>query len=222
MKYEFIDKQVELNDCSNFSLPNGVTSSKGVDSKGNFYYEFNHNKLGELGKLHLIPRSKGTQFLCAVVGEQGDPVTNKRQEILTSILIPVVKQLETVYGENAGYEPEQYFARTDTHLIESKMFPCEKCNKPTSLLVFAPDADNEGKLEDYNRRMFSKIKDFDVPTWIIGYGKDVIINGQPENECLIAKVWPKREKARIITSAELNPIIDGLMENHCLNAVAKV
>jgi hypothetical protein len=91
------------------------------------------------------------------------------------------------------------------------VMPCAKCGAITAMLIFA-DGDEESQLEDYARLMFAKVYELNVPTWIVGRERVIRTGGKT----LVLKIWPAREAARIIPSTELNPLLDELMETHCL------
>ena len=60
-----------------------------------------------------------------------------------------------------------------------------------------------------------KIKDLNVPTWIIGQEEEIIINGQFAGKSLVLKIWPEREEARVLNSIKLNSVVTKLMNSHC-------
>ena len=82
-------------------------------------------------------------------------------------------------------------------------------------LDYLSDTVTAGELEDYGRLMYSKVKDFNVPTWVVGKEKEIIIDGEFAGESLVLKIWPKREKTKFVNSIELNAVVDRLMNSHC-------
>ena len=83
-------------------------------------------------------------------------------------------------------------------------FQSEKCKATTAMLIMA-NAHTEDQLEDYARLMFTQVKELNVPTWVVCYEKEVVINGEKCGKSIVLKMWPRREAARVMLSTELNP-----------------
>jgi len=83
------------------------------------------------------------------------------------------------------------------------------------MLIFAPDAETKGRLEDYARMMYAKIKELNVPTWIVGMETAFIVNGKDLRKSLVLKVHPNREEAQSMMPDEVMNKVDKLMETHC-------
>ncbi len=82
-----------------------------------------------------------------------------------------------------------------------------------ALLVFAPDATDPGRFEDYARKMYPEYTHLNLPTWIIGPALgDGPLMDRPAD---MLKVWPAREPIRRMHPAEFNPIVDELAARHC-------
>jgi len=47
------------------------------------------------------------------------------------------------------------------------VIPSAKCGTITTMFIFA-DNDEESQLEYYARLMFAKVKELNVPTWVVG------------------------------------------------------
>ena len=94
--------------------------------------------------------------------------------------------------------------------------PCDRCGAPTAMLIIAPDAITADRLEDYARKMFSKVKELAIPAWVVGAEREVKVNDTLVGEALIMKIWPERKKAKVMLSTELNLQLDELMERHCM------
>ena len=45
--------------------------------------------------------------------------------------------------------------------------------------------------------MFPKVKETNVPTWIVGTEKEVTIDGKSAGEALVLKTWPVKEEPKI-------------------------
>jgi SEC-C motif len=44
-------------------------------------------------------------------------------------------------------------------VIESKIIPCERCGTVVAMLIFAPNATDPGRFEDYARKMYPQYLD---------------------------------------------------------------
>ncbi|WP_186002952.1 hypothetical protein [Mycobacterium sp. KBS0706] len=53
-------------------------------------------------------------------------------------------------------------------LLENKLLQCLRCGAGDGRLVFAPEATDLGRFEDYARMLYPTFAELDVPTWIIG------------------------------------------------------
>ena len=82
-------------------------------------------------------------------------------------------------------------------------------------LDYLSDTVTAGELEDYGRLMYSKVKDFNVPTWVVGKEKEIVIDGEFAEESLVLEMWAKREKTKVVNSIELNFVVERLMNSHC-------
>lgn len=80
-----------------------------------------------------------------------------------------------------------------------------------ALLIFADEATGHGGLEDCARLMYPKVKEMDLPTWVIGPTDEP----SPDSPADILKIWPEREPMQRLRPDEFNPIIDELAKAHC-------
>ena len=184
-------------------LPNGTQS-----------YVFRHDELGELGRILVVPHGTQSQICCEVVGEPDDPMTKKRQAIFEPISRELVGKLDSIC-ENAKGSAEPCMSPREKQLIQSMVYPCDIYETVTAMLVFADNADNPACLEDYARMMYSKIKEVNVPTWIVGRETANIVDGKDLRKSLVLKVHPEREEVKIMIPDDLIDIVHGLMEIHC-------
>lgn len=200
-----------------FSLPPGITCTKKIIDNNKYSYVFRHNRLGEIGRLIVLPCSYGSEWIYEVVGDPDDPMTNKRKEIFDPIARSLIKISRETFGENIANLKPSSITPKETVIIKAEMMPCNKCAATIAAMIFAPDAYTVDQLKDYARMAFAKIKELNVPAWVVGAAKEVIINGRIVEEALVLKLWPQREPARIIPPFELHSIFAKLKKNHCIN-----
>ena len=102
--------------------------------------------------------------------------------------------------------------KSPAEVVECKYMPCERCGATVALLIFADDATDPGRFEDYAPKMYHEYKRLDVPTWIIGPPIGLAGFDTPSE---ILKVWPTREPMRRLTPNEFNEDFDSRLERHC-------
>jgi len=105
-------------------------------------------------------------------------------------------------------------------LIPSKVFPCPECNEVIAMILFDNNATTQSELEDHVRLMYSKVKELNVPTWVVG--KEIEIespDGIKYGKAISMKVWPNREEVKYIDSNEFNHMIDIYINSHCSRTV---
>lgn len=200
---------------SNFSLPKEVSMQKTLLPNGKFAYVFRYTTMGELGRMLILPHPSGqSQFLFEASGEPDDPMTKKRAEILKPISDDILSKMEAVCGKGTG-EPTPFATPRSQHKIKAEIMRCEKCNASVAQMIIAEDAETADRLEDYARITFPKLKELNVPAWIVGAEREVRVNGAFAGEALVMPVWPKKEKASHVLSIDLNAKFDVLVKNHC-------
>ncbi|APJ05247.1 hypothetical protein [Silvanigrella aquatica] len=177
-----------------------------------------HQVMGDLGRLVISDMNGMSHFSSEVIGDPLDPLTKKRQEILepiTKAMITEVEKATKVKDVNLDASQFKHNMKPQKQLIPSKILPCLKCNKTVAHLIFADDAENQAQLEDYYRLMYPKIKEIDVPTWIIG--KEEIYS--PKNIITyVMKVWPKKDETAVkVSFDEFNLMLNKIQNGHCLN-----
>ena len=201
-----------------FSLPPGITCTQKIIDNNKYSYVFRHNRLGEIGRLIVLPCSYGSsEWIYEVVGDPDDPMTNKRKEIFDPTARSLIKMSKEMFGEDIANLKPSFITPKETAIIKAEMMPCNKCATTVAAMILASDAYTVDQLEDYARMAFAKIKELNVPTWIVGAEQMVLINGNMVEESLVLKVWPQREPARIIYPMELHRIFSQLKKNHCIN-----
>lgn len=208
-------ERVDIARKTPFSLPIGITSEKVLLSDGVWAWVFSHHQLGQIGRVVILAHPKGSQWCYEVSGNHDDPMTLKRRAAFEPLAKYISNTMETVCGDS---EPttEPYTLKPETVTVGAETMTCNKCDKLVAAMFVAPDAYTADRLEDYARMAFSKVKELNVPAWIVGAEKEVVINGDFAGEALVLKVWPTRETAKIVSSIEFNSISEALVESHCL------
>jgi hypothetical protein len=183
---------------------------------GKIEYIFRHEDVGEIGTCMIVPTPLGqSQINFHVSGDDSDPMAERRKELLQPIVNAMEEKMNIQYGTAKSESMKPYEMQSTTSVVESKMFPCNKCKAPTALFIFGEKSETVGELEDYARKMYAQVKEMNVPTWVLGREKEVIIDGEYAGESLVLKIHPKRLKAKKMNSIDLNAKIDKLMDSHC-------
>lgn len=202
-------------DRGRFELPPEVSVTKHRLPRG-WAYVFRHRDLGELGRILVRGTPDGnSRISCEVVGDPADPMTERRGEVFKPLGLELSRRLE----ERAGTVPE---SRTPPpppspppvrEVVESRVIPCDRCGEVVAMLIFAPEATDAGRFEDYARKMFPEYRRLDVPTWVIGpaLGSGPLMDRPAD----ILKVWPTREPVKRLRPDEFNPAIELLATEHC-------
>lgn len=198
-----------------FPLPPEITVSKKALPDG-WYYLFRHRALGELGRL-LVQDSQGQCYITSeVVGTQNDPMTARRAEIFKPLALHLSNRIKAAArsGPVTGpLPPAPPSPPAPAEVIESKLMQCERCDAGVALLIFAPEATDPGRFEDYARKMYAEYTRLNLPTWIIGPA----LGGGPmmDRPAEILKVWPERGDTELLVPAQFNPVIEELATKHC-------
>ena len=206
----------QLAQGKSFNLPQDVHIEKMMLPNGRKAYVFRHDKMGELGRLLILPHPSGqSQFMVEVSGSEDDPMSTKRRALLEPVAKNVLDTMGSILGHGEG-ELAPYTTPTQSYRIPIQEVPCEHCHKTVALLVFAADALSADRLEDYARMMYDKVKSMDVPTWIIGTEtEEVKIGDEVAGKSLVLKIWPKRIEAQMMLSSYINAELDKLIAMHC-------
>jgi len=199
-----------------FKLPPDVSCHKQALSSG-VAFVFRHRTLGELGRVVVEPRNNGaTSLTCEVVGDPADPMTETRAEIFKPLGLELTGRVAAI----AGASPDVHriesppFPPYSKGIVESELIPCERCGEMAAMLIFAPEATDEGHFEDYARLMYPEYTRLNLPTWIIG--PDLSADGRPsQRPANVLKVWPVREPLKRSSPAEFSPMLDEMISAHC-------
>jgi hypothetical protein len=105
------------------------------------------------------------------MGDPSDPMTAQRAAIFKPLGLELSRQMEAAFGttpeEAESVDPPARVPEAK-EVIESKIIPCERCGAVVAMLIFAPNATDPGRFEDYARKMYPQYNHLNVPTWIIG------------------------------------------------------
>lgn len=195
-------------------LPPEITFEKRVLSESGWSYEFRHRTLGVLGRILLqdLPDGRGTHLSYEVAGDPADPRTAQRRAIFEPLGLEIARYMEEIAGPYPGPRPVPPPRPVATaHGIESKLMQCHRCGAFVAMLIFAPDATDAGRFEDYARLMYPEYVRHDLPTWIIG----PTLGLGPQDPADILKVWPTRKPMQRLTPGQFNPRIHQLATRHC-------
>jgi hypothetical protein len=195
-------------------LPPEITFQKRVLSESSGSYEFRHRTLGVLGRILLrdLPEGRGTHLSCEVAGDPADPRTAERRAIFEPLGLEIARSMEEIAGPYPGPRPVAPPRPVEAaHGVESKLMQCHSCGAFVAMLIFAPDATNAGRFEDYARLMVPEYLRHDLPTWIIGPA----LGPGPQDPADILQVWPTRKPITRLTPKQFNPRIRRLATRHC-------
>ncbi|MEM9090826.1 MAG: hypothetical protein AAGC93_19020 [Cyanobacteria bacterium P01_F01_bin.53] len=203
----------------NFSLPPEITFKQQTLESG-IAYLFRHQTLGELGRIVVLQDIPGglCHISSEVAGDPADPITDTRLKLFKPLSEKLTAALEAGLAARGGgpsIEIDPALAPPtpgSDEIVESNLIPCDRCGEIAAHLVFAHEAEDVGGLEDYARKMYSKIRELNVPTWIIGPPLGIAGHDTPS---LVMKVWPERLPVQTMTPNCFNADLDALLERHC-------
>lgn len=212
-----------------YKLPAGITMTRGSAPSGVALY-FRHVELGELGRARVVDSpAGGGRLLGEVAGDQDDPLTATRAEMLG----PLVRQLHHVLDEAAGVRhrpgkgltPPFNTSQEPAGGLMVKLLRCETCEAPVARLIFAPpETQTSADFQDVARRVFPICVELKVPTWIVGPGNahDMLTQTEPMNiRSRVFQIWPEHGPMFDSSPAEFNPTVDALQRAHCTSGAAR-
>jgi len=197
--------------AAGLSLPPGISLSRERLPVGTAYV-FRHVELGELGRMRVEGTPSGeTCITCEVAGFEDDPMFARRREILEPLSVEITRAIESIggLGRSAPLPP---VSRRPAGQVPAEEVHCEQCGTLVAFLIFADDATDLGRFEDYARLMFPHYSAHPVPAYIIGPEQGT---GPANYRAEIMKVWPERAPIEILTPAQFKPRIDTLVFGHC-------
>jgi hypothetical protein len=196
-----------------FKLPKEISYQKTTLANGEVAYVFRHETLGELGRLRVAGTTGNqTHIQAEVIGAENDPLTALRKSVFEPIARVFIDTLETVKGK--GRQTALIPSSGEAHVIESKLMPCKQCGHPAAMMINT-GAETPGELADYARLMHKKILDLQIPTWVVGFEKEVKVKGKLTGKALVAMVWPFNKKAEMCFADDFNKEMDSYIHAHC-------
>jgi hypothetical protein len=182
-------------------LPNGMA------------YVFRDIELGELGRLAIEAMPTGKIRLASeAAGYPGDLLLHRRMEMLEPLCRKLTTLLEARHGESRPTSPPIRPLQPQGTLPCEEV-RCDECGKIVAFLIFADEATDDGRFEDYARLMYPHYAHHNVPTYIIGPELgDGPMEHRPAN---ILQVWPERRPMECLRPLEFNPRIEKLASEHC-------
>jgi hypothetical protein len=179
-------------------------------------YVFRHQSLGDTGRVLLQQRIDGnTQVSTAVMGDLSGPMTVQRAAIFKPLALDIAERMLAATGPvaEAGAIPSPPRPTDPQYVIESEHIPCERCGALVAMIIFAPEATDAGRFEDYARLMYVQYERLNMPTWIIG---PALEGGPPMHRPAdILKVWPERAPFERLRPDQFNPMLEQLAAGHC-------
>ena len=197
-----------------FPIPPEVSCRKESLPNGHAVYVFRHKDIGDFGRMFILPNAGESQFVFEVIGDEDDPMLEKKKAIFDPIAKDIVSQMESILGKGKS-TAKPYETPLQSQEIEAEHITCSKCEALVALIVYAPDATTGAALEDHANIIFPKVKEFNVPTWVLGKEQDVIVDNHCVAQFPSLKIWPEREPVWFILGTEMDDFLEPLIENHC-------
>ena len=196
------------------NLPPEISVEKRQISSGEWAFYFRHKVMGELGRIVVRGTPDGQSCIsCELSGDPSDPMTEERAAIFKPLGIEIAQIMETAVGRGDGDISLPPPRNEPAGILENKLLQCPHCGTAVARLVFAPEATDQSRFEDYARLLFPSFAQFDMPTWIIGPD---LAGGPPEaRPADIMQLWPTRGPIRRLSPALFNPELQLVQEQHC-------
>ena len=198
-----------------FQLPPDISFHKEHGPAG-WVYTFRHQTLGQLGRILLQNRPDGQCHVSVEIsGDPDDPMSEERAAIFGPLGVEITRQMDMATGGSEHTPHQPVPLRTPPTVFQgfpTKHMQCKKCDAFVAVLIFANEATDASELEDCARLMFPKVKEWDLPTWVIGPSLGY---GPPEERpAPVLKIWPVREPIRELRPDEFNLLISELNSTH--------
>lgn len=197
-------------------LPKDIASTRRDLSDGTPAFYLNHARLGELGRIVVFQDENGqTNILTEITGDDTDPMAEQRRAAFEPIGHKLQGELQRLLRATPpqATDPKTPSPAGRSHVIPSKLMQCSRSGEYYAHLIFVETQATPGEMENTARIMFPKIKEIDLPTWIIGAPME---DGVPENaQSMILKVWPDRQDIAYMTPDQFNKMLREVEQERC-------
>jgi hypothetical protein len=125
--------------------------------------------MGELGTLSIRDVPGGCHIVSAVTGDPDDPLTEKRRQIFEPLAKKLSDAVDAQIKAPSIAVPENLTPpRKEEHIVPAQILTCATCEAYVAHLIFAERANTGAEFEDMYRLMFPRMKELNLPTWILG------------------------------------------------------
>ena len=94
-------------------------------------------------------------------------------------------------------------------------YPCERCGKAAVILIHSASARLHDVLESLEPAISPLIQEMNIPTWILGPERLVMINGRPEGLAAAMQIWPTRKRRQSVLASHFNTMTAENTSKHC-------
>jgi hypothetical protein len=196
-----------------FDIPDGIQFEKTHSDNGDWYYTVRHDVLGELGRLHVLPKGNGAlRFLVEVLGDPDEFIEEQRQDILE----PIVDKVLTVLKRAFDCETDD-FGKNRLASAGCEEILCTHCGAIVALVICVDGVVGPDELADSAQFFSKRIAKRNVPVWALGNITEFRMGSYVTTKFLALKLWPNRVKAKEMLSIRLKAKLDKLMQEHCAN-----
>ena len=199
----------------NISLPEDVTCHRELQPNGKPFYLFKHVELGTLGRMFIMGNGNESQLMFDVMGEEDDPLTEKKKNLFLPITHMISEQMEKGLGAGKG-TVKPMILPSNVRSIKAEHITCKTCHALVAVIVYAEEATTAAELIDHATFFHKKAKELNVPTWVLG--KEMVSDiylMQYHSIFLTLKMWPEREEARLMSEMAIDDLLCPLVEYHC-------
>jgi hypothetical protein len=196
-----------------FDIPDGIQFEKKHSDKGDWYYTVRHDVLGELGRLHVLPKGNGAlRFLVEVLNDSNELVEQQRQDILE----PIVDKVLAVLKRAFDCEMDDFEKNHPTSASAGcEEIVCTHCGAIVALVICVAGVVGPDELAEGAEFFSKRIAKCNVPTWALGNITEFRMGSYVTTKFLALKLWPNRVKAKEMLSIRLKAKLGILMQEHC-------
>lgn len=201
-------------------LPASITARKEFVQNAT-YHTFRHDEIGDLGSIVINEMPDGKLHMAVLIlGDENDPMTKVREELFGDLAIQIIDIMNYALGGDSEIVDDLNklnIPKQPCELIESKIFPCDRCGEYVAIIYFTNTREKLTKsdFEDFYRKIYTEVQQRNIPAWIIGSPVDPEATLEADTLTQTMKVWPERSDIYLSTANNFNPELDDLMENHC-------